>query len=131
MLALRLRHYNVANHHNEHIRSEVVKKSSCCFYRNGVEAEEEIYNVTYYGKGRMPVSFMLLFTSPAILLPQIYLVSDRVSYGSVQGFGENCTPRGQCTFGARLQEEEIKLLAKFVKLQADQGWPNIEESSED
>ncbi|XP_041023401.1 cytochrome c6, chloroplastic [Juglans microcarpa x Juglans regia] len=69
--------------------------------RNGVVAEEEIYNVTYYGKGRMP------------------------------GFGENCTPRGQCTFGARLQEEEIKLLAKFVKLQADQGWPNIEESSED
>ncbi|KAK7817069.1 cytochrome c6, chloroplastic [Quercus suber] len=64
--------------------------------RNGVDTEEEIYRVTYYGKGRMP------------------------------GFGENCTPRGQCTFGARLQEEEIKLLAKFVKLQADQGWPNVE-----
>nr|POE96034.1 cytochrome c6, chloroplastic [Quercus suber] len=63
---------------------------------NGVDTEEEIYRVTYYGKGRMP------------------------------GFGENCTPRGQCTFGARLQEEEIKLLAKFVKLQADQGWPNVE-----
>ncbi|XP_059437582.1 cytochrome c6, chloroplastic [Corylus avellana] len=68
--------------------------------RNGVEGEEEIYRVTYYGKGRMP------------------------------GFGENCTPRGQCTFGARLLDDEIKLLAKFVKLQADQGWPNIE-SSED
>ncbi|GMY34961.1 cytochrome c6, chloroplastic-like isoform X1 [Fagus crenata] len=68
--------------------------------RNGVDTEEEIYRVTYYGKGRMP------------------------------GFGENCTPRGQCTFGARLQEEEIKLLAKFVKLQADQGWPNVE-SNED
>ncbi|KAL6351158.1 hypothetical protein AAG906_031744 [Vitis piasezkii] len=52
---------------------------------NGVDTEEEIYRVTYYGKGRMP------------------------------GFGENCTPRGQCTFGARLQEEEIKLLAEFVK----------------
>ncbi|KAB1228311.1 Cytochrome c6, chloroplastic [Morella rubra] len=64
--------------------------------RNGVEGEDEIYHLTYYGRGRMP------------------------------GFGENCTPRGQCTFGPRLQEEEIKLLAKFVKLQADQGWPNIE-----
>ncbi|KAL3851583.1 hypothetical protein ACJIZ3_013465 [Penstemon smallii] len=64
--------------------------------RNGVDTEEEIYRVTYYGKGRMP------------------------------GFGENCTPRGQCTFGPRLQDGEIKLLAEFVKSQADQGWPTIE-----
>ncbi|XWS16035.1 hypothetical protein CRYUN_Cryun34aG0051500 [Craigia yunnanensis] len=63
--------------------------------RNGVDTEEEIYRVKYYGKGRMP------------------------------GFGESCTPRGQCTFGPRLKEDEIKLLAEFVKLQADQGWPNI------
>ncbi|KAK2986856.1 hypothetical protein RJ640_005788 [Escallonia rubra] len=68
--------------------------------RNGVETEEEIYRITYYGKGRMP------------------------------GFGEKCTPRGQCTFGARLQEDEIKLLAEFVKSQADQGWPDIENSEE-
>ncbi|KAI7999989.1 hypothetical protein LOK49_LG09G02641 [Camellia lanceoleosa] len=59
--------------------------------RNEVDTEEEIFRVTYYGKGRMP------------------------------GFGENCTPRGQCTFGAHLQEEEIKLLAEFVKSQAEQG----------
>ncbi|KAL5538245.1 hypothetical protein UlMin_044726 [Ulmus minor] len=64
--------------------------------RNGVESEDEIYRVTYYGKGRMP------------------------------GFGQNCTPRGQCTFGSRLQDEEIKLLAELVKLQADQGWPKID-----
>ncbi|XP_024030164.1 cytochrome c6, chloroplastic isoform X1 [Morus notabilis] len=63
--------------------------------RNGIDSEEEIYRVTYFGKGRMP------------------------------GFGENCTPKGQCTFGARLLDDEIKLLAEFVKLQADQGWPNI------
>ncbi|XP_023737201.1 cytochrome c6, chloroplastic [Lactuca sativa] len=63
--------------------------------RNGVDTEEEIYNITYYGKGRMP------------------------------GFGEMCTPRGQCTFGARLKEDEIKLLANFVKSQADEGWLNI------
>jgi hypothetical protein len=65
------------------------------FYRNGVDTEEEIYRVTYFGKGRMP------------------------------GFGEKCTPRGQCTFGPRLQDEEIKLLAEFVKFQADQGWPTV------
>ncbi|KAI3723162.1 hypothetical protein L2E82_34560 [Cichorium intybus] len=63
--------------------------------RNGVDTEEEIYRITYYGKGRMP------------------------------GFGEMCTPRGQCTFGARLKEDEIKLLANFVKSTADQGWSNI------
>ncbi|XP_023003546.1 cytochrome c6, chloroplastic [Cucurbita maxima] len=62
--------------------------------RNGADSEEEIYQITYYGKGRMP------------------------------GFGENCKPRGQCTFGPRLQEEEIRVLAKFVKIQADRGWPN-------
>ncbi|KAJ8466064.1 hypothetical protein OPV22_028616 [Ensete ventricosum] len=64
--------------------------------RNGVATEEGIYDITYYGKGRMP------------------------------GFGERCTPRGQCTFGPRLQEDEIKLLAEFVKSQADRGWPKIE-----
>ncbi|XP_076919262.1 cytochrome c6, chloroplastic [Bidens hawaiensis] len=63
--------------------------------RNGVDTTDEIYRITYYGKGRMP------------------------------GFGEMCTPRGQCTFGPRLQEDEIRLLAEFVKSQADQGWPNI------
>ncbi|XP_021759665.1 cytochrome c6, chloroplastic, partial [Chenopodium quinoa] len=64
--------------------------------RNGVESEEELYSITYNGKGRMP------------------------------GFGLNCMPRGQCTFGPRLQDEEIRLLAQFVKLQADKGWPNID-----
>ncbi|XP_073130862.1 cytochrome c6, chloroplastic isoform X2 [Henckelia pumila] len=68
--------------------------------RNGVDTEEEIYRVTYFGKGRMP------------------------------GFGENCTPRGQCTFGPRLQEDEIKLLAEFVKSQADQNWPTIEDNGD-
>jgi len=64
--------------------------------RNGVTTEEELYNITYYGKGRMP------------------------------GFGEKCTPRGQCTFGPRLSEDDIKLLASFVKSQAENGWPKIE-----
>ncbi|XP_027918233.1 cytochrome c6, chloroplastic [Vigna unguiculata] len=64
--------------------------------RNGVDTEEAIYRVTYYGKRRMP------------------------------GFGKECMPRGQCTFGARLEDEDIKILAEFVKLQADQGWPSID-----
>uniref|UniRef100_A0A803LK40 Photosystem II 22 kDa protein, chloroplastic n=1 Tax=Chenopodium quinoa TaxID=63459 RepID=A0A803LK40_CHEQI len=54
--------------------------------RNGVESEEELYSITYNGKGRMP------------------------------GFGLNCMPRGQCTFGPRLQDEEIRLLAQFASL---------------
>ncbi|CAN1221111.1 Cytochrome c6, chloroplastic [Linum grandiflorum] len=62
---------------------------------NGVDTEEAIYQITYFGKGRMP------------------------------GFGETCTPRGQCTFGPRLKDEEIKVLAEFVKSKADHGWPNI------
>ncbi|MED6136662.1 hypothetical protein PIB30_057971 [Stylosanthes scabra] len=64
--------------------------------RNGVDTEEAIYNVTYFGKGRMP------------------------------GFGKECKPRGQCTFGARLEDEDIKVLAEFVKSQADHGWPTIQ-----
>ncbi|KAK1303497.1 hypothetical protein QJS10_CPB11g01669 [Acorus calamus] len=49
---------------------------------------------------------------------------------STKGFGEKCTPRGQCTFGARLQDEEIKLLAEFIKSQADSGWPNVKSSAD-
>lgn len=64
--------------------------------KNGVDSEEELYSITYNGKGRMP------------------------------GFGVKCMPRGQCTFGPRLQDEEISLLAQFVKMQADQGWPSID-----
>ncbi|KAK1679608.1 hypothetical protein QYE76_040456 [Lolium multiflorum] len=68
--------------------------------RNGVATEEEIYNITYYGKGRMP------------------------------GYGEKCTPRGQCTFGPRIAEEDIKMLAAFVKSQAESGWPKIDSDVE-
>ena len=43
----------------------------------------------------------------------------------IQGFGKECMPRGQCTFGARLEDDDIKVLAEFVKMQADEGWPTI------
>ncbi|KAJ0486135.1 putative cytochrome c-like domain-containing protein [Helianthus annuus] len=48
----------------------------------------------------------------------------RITY-YVKGRMLMCTPRVQCTFGARLQEDGIRLLADFVKSQADQGWPTI------
>lgn len=53
-----------------------------------------------------------------------------MSYTCLQGFGKECMPRGQCTFGARLEDEDIQILAEFVKLQADQGWPSIETKEE-
>ncbi|MCO5574588.1 hypothetical protein L7F22_028376 [Adiantum nelumboides] len=60
--------------------------------RNGLSSTDDIYKIIYSGKGRMP------------------------------GFGELCAPRGQCTFGPRLSDKEIRSLADFVRLQADQGW---------
>ncbi|KAG6541429.1 hypothetical protein Mapa_017208 [Marchantia paleacea] len=64
--------------------------------RNGLSTVDDIYKVTYFGKDRMP------------------------------GYGEKCTPRGQCTFGPRLGEDDIRALAEFVKSQADQGWTSVQ-----
>ncbi|CAK9210279.1 unnamed protein product [Sphagnum jensenii] len=60
--------------------------------RNDTASVNDIFKITYSGKGRMP------------------------------GYGENCTPRGQCTFGPRISDSDIHTLAEFVRLQADQGW---------
>ncbi|KAH8935707.1 hypothetical protein BDL97_17G043100 [Sphagnum fallax] len=60
--------------------------------RNDTASVNDIFKITYSGKGRMP------------------------------GYGENCTPRGQCTFGPRISDSDIHALAEFVRLQADQGW---------
>ncbi|BBN14469.1 cytochrome c6 [Marchantia polymorpha subsp. ruderalis] len=65
-------------------------------YRNGLSTVDDIFKITYFGKNRMP------------------------------GYGEKCTPRGQCTFGPRLGEEDIRALAEFVKSQADQGWTSVQ-----
>ncbi|OAE21714.1 hypothetical protein AXG93_1275s1250 [Marchantia polymorpha subsp. ruderalis] len=64
--------------------------------RNGLSTVDDIFKITYFGKNRMP------------------------------GYGEKCTPRGQCTFGPRLGEEDIRALAEFVKSQADQGWTSVQ-----
>lgn len=60
--------------------------------RSGMANADGIFQITYFGKGRMP------------------------------GYGEKCTPRGQCTFGPRLSDSDIRALAEFVRLQADLGW---------
>ncbi|KAG0629460.1 hypothetical protein M758_1G105500 [Ceratodon purpureus] len=60
--------------------------------RNGRANVDDVFQITYFGKGRMP------------------------------GYGQKCTPRGQCTFGPRLSDSDIRALAEFVRLQADQGW---------
>lgn len=61
--------------------------------RNGLTSEEALYNITYNGKRKMP------------------------------GFGEGCAPKGQCTFGKRLDDETIHGLAAYVADQARSGWP--------
>lgn len=38
------------------------------------------------------------------------------------GFGTECAPKGQCTFGPRLSDDDIKSLADFVLAKAAAGW---------
>ena len=60
--------------------------------KNGIAGPEELYKIIYSGKGKMP------------------------------GYGTDCAPRGACTFGARLSDEEIRGLAAYVQEQADANW---------
>jgi len=60
--------------------------------RNGYNSAESIYNIIYSGKGKMP------------------------------GFGQDCTPRGKCTFAARLSDVEVQELSDYVLQQASNGW---------
>ncbi|GAQ79230.1 cytochrome c6 [Klebsormidium nitens] len=60
--------------------------------RNNMNTEEAIYKITYFGKGKMP------------------------------GYGAECKPRGQCTFGPRLSDSNIHALSDFVLAQAGKGW---------
>lgn len=68
----------------------------------------------------VPLNFLSIYNQNILLVK----ITDFMV--PLQGFGQNCTPRGQCTFGARLQDDEIKLLAEFVRSQADQGWTSNE-----
>lgn len=60
--------------------------------RNQVAEINEIYSLVYSGKGKMP------------------------------GFGKDCAPAGQCTFAARLSDEEVSGLAEYVDQRARDGW---------
>ena len=60
--------------------------------KNDVATIEEIYQITYYGKNKMP------------------------------GFGADCKPAGQCTFAARLTDEDISGLSSYIMQKAEDGW---------
>lgn len=60
--------------------------------RNGRSTPEALYEIIYGGKGKMP------------------------------GFGADCAPKGACTFGARLADEEVREQAEYVLARAAEGW---------
>ncbi|GAX74241.1 hypothetical protein CEUSTIGMA_g1690.t1 [Chlamydomonas eustigma] len=60
--------------------------------RNGVSDPEALYNIIYGGKGKMP------------------------------GYGTDCAPKGKCTFGPRLADNDIKALTSYVLERAEQKW---------
>ncbi len=60
--------------------------------KNGVSSPEALYEIVYSGKGRMP------------------------------GYGTECTPKGACTFGPRLSDEDVAGLAVYVQQRAAEGW---------
>lgn len=65
--------------------------------RNGYGDPDALFRIIYGGKGRMP------------------------------GFGADCAPRGQCTFGARLSDAEVRDVAEFVLRRAGEGWAGGQE----
>ena len=60
--------------------------------RNGVNDADAVYDIIYGGKGKMP------------------------------GYGEGCAPKGQCTFGARLSDEDVRGLAGYVLERSAAEW---------
>ena len=74
----------------------IVKRDATLFESDlrkyGLDDPEQLYSIIYSGKGSMP------------------------------GFGEECQPKGKCTFGKRLTDNEIQDLTKFVLDQAASGW---------
>ena len=60
--------------------------------RDNVFDVDALYNIVYNGQRQMP------------------------------GFGETCAPRGQCTFGPRLPDEEVRAVAEYVQAQAEASW---------
>lgn len=64
--------------------------------KNGIADEEGVYRTIYSGRGSMP------------------------------GYGVDCAPKLQCTFGPRLSDDQIKSLAAYVLDRAQAGWEGAE-----
>lgn len=60
--------------------------------KNGVVDQDELYKLIYYGKKKMP------------------------------GFGTECTPKGQCTFGTRFSDQEVSEMTDYVLARAAANW---------
>lgn len=60
--------------------------------KNGMSDSDSLYKVIYGGVRRMP------------------------------GFGQECAPKAQCTFGPKLSDEEVQELVQYVQEQAAAGW---------
>eukprot|EP00879_Flechtneria_rotunda_P027058 GHRR01028919.1.p2 GENE.GHRR01028919.1~~GHRR01028919.1.p2 ORF type:complete len:163 (+),score=42.85 GHRR01028919.1:171-659(+) len=60
--------------------------------KNNVVGADSLYKLIYEGKNRMP------------------------------GFGLECAPKGKCTFGPRLTDEEIHDLSQYVLKRAADDW---------
>jgi len=60
--------------------------------RNGINGPDDLYRIIYSGKGKMP------------------------------GYGADCAPRGACTFGPRLADDQVRGLAAYVQEQAEAKW---------
>jgi cytochrome c6 len=60
--------------------------------RNGYADPEALFKLIYGGKGRMP------------------------------GFGADCAPKGQCTFGPRFTDDEVRGVGELVLRRAGEGW---------
>ena len=58
----------------------------------GVDSPDALYQLIYSGRGSMP------------------------------GYGEDCAPKKNCTFGKRLSDSEIQSLASFVLDQSSKNW---------
>ncbi|GMH37048.1 hypothetical protein BSKO_04921 [Bryopsis sp. KO-2023] len=60
--------------------------------KNGVLDSDAMFDVIYSGKGKMP------------------------------GFGQDCAPKGKCTFGKRLSDEMVSDLGNLVVEKAKNDW---------
>ncbi|KAL6761834.1 hypothetical protein V8C86DRAFT_2528657 [Haematococcus lacustris] len=76
--------------------------------RNGYTDAQSLYTLIYKGK----------FDVKQVCLAFVALCNQ----GKMPGYGKECAPKGQCTFGPRLADEEVQSLAEYVLERAAAGW---------